>query len=130
MLYKSSLPIEGFETKAQKPIKMGSFGNEARFRNKPNLCPGVGDYDLTKYKKYDLVAQTVFQHEGRSSSNPKMLQLRHSVPRLETNPDTQNTARSRSKKRSLSSHRNSGLKIRSSFTFTGANNVMNCNSRL
>ena len=45
-----------------KPIKLGSFGNDPRFkRGKIKSTPGVGDYDLTGFKNFAKASETVFE---------------------------------------------------------------------
>ncbi len=43
-----------------KPIKLGTFTNEKRWK-KPLLTPGVGDYDLTKFKNICKANETNFE---------------------------------------------------------------------
>ena len=45
-----------------KPPKMGTFGNDPRFRKtKVKTTPGVGDYDLTNYKNFAKASETTFE---------------------------------------------------------------------
>jgi hypothetical protein len=45
-----------------KPIKLGTFGNDPRFRHgKMKSTPGVGDYDLTNFKNFAKASETNFE---------------------------------------------------------------------
>ena len=43
-----------------KPIPLGTFTGEKRWNEAPET-PGVGDYDLTRFKTLDKVSETVFE---------------------------------------------------------------------
>lgn len=43
-----------------KPIKLGTFTNERRW-NEANVTPGVGDYDLTRFKNIVKANETNFE---------------------------------------------------------------------
>ena len=42
---------------------MGTFGNDPRFKcgDPQKKTPGVGDYDLTNFKNFAKVSETVFE---------------------------------------------------------------------
>lgn len=50
---------------------MGSFSNQLRWKLS-EVTPGVGDYDLTRFKKLDKVSETQF------TANPPDFKMRNS----------------------------------------------------
>lgn len=69
------MPHDGFESKQASKTKLGIMGTEVRW-NKPKKTPGVGDYDITRFKALGRVDATIF-----TCSNPmtlhSSLQSRH-----------------------------------------------------
>ena len=45
----------------KKPAEFGTIFKAKRFRSPRDKSPGVGDYDLTKYKSYAKVSETGFE---------------------------------------------------------------------
>jgi len=51
-----------------KPIPLGTFNTETRWKKLETPSPGVGDYDLTGFKSYAKVAETTFEIPSKQTN--------------------------------------------------------------
>ena len=61
--FKPNLPatyIQDAQKMQAKPIKLGTFGGEKRWKPDRSKSPGVGEYDLTRYKNWAKASETSF----------------------------------------------------------------------
>ena len=61
--YISKLPdqfVKNHSKTNTKAITLGTFSNEKRWNNQGVKSPGVGDYDITRFKSYAKVSETNF----------------------------------------------------------------------
>lgn len=50
--------------------KNGKMGTQTRWRVRCDDTPGVGDYDLTKFKRLDKASETQFYHTQLTAQSP------------------------------------------------------------
>jgi hypothetical protein len=73
--YRSYLPHNGFETKQASKAKLGTMAGQVRW-SKSKKTPGVGDYDITRFKSLGKADATMFTAGPAGQSSVSLLPSR------------------------------------------------------
>ena len=74
--FASNLPeqyVKNHSKLQTKPAKLGTFNNQKRWSN-ATITPGVGDYDITRFKNISKVNETNFETLTREELQASSLQ--------------------------------------------------------